>query len=180
MKGCQSFSDPKDCFTKLKWHLVNSSNHYSDPAFVDDLFESMEAETDEVPKHWFDRANPVHVPEDDEAPDEAPDEAVEPHTPPLDAVGGPLAKRKRGQGGSASSSSRAEPVGINLQVDRTELSDHLTLRRSTLLTMLDTVERAAGAAQHAVAIAVTARDAFEKEERRLADCARQLARIVER
>jgi hypothetical protein len=47
-----------------------------------------------------------------------------------------------------------------------------------MLTMLDTVERTTAVAKHAVAIAITARDAFESEERRLNDCARQLDKII--
>jgi hypothetical protein len=61
---------------------------------------------------------------------------------------------------------------------RQELDDSITLRRSTLFTMLDTVERTAAVAKHAVMIAITARDAFEAEERRLNDCARQLDKML--
>jgi hypothetical protein len=44
--------------------------------------------------------------------------------------------------------------------------------------MLDCVERCSAVAKHAVHIAITARDAFESEERRLNDCARQLDKII--
>ena len=168
MKGCQSFTDAETCLESLKWHLVNSSQHFADPAEVDVLFETLEPETEELPKHWF----------DDVAPDPMP-----PHdAPPLHL----LAKRQKvaiasGNQGQASSSSSSGGQGtMALQVDRTELTDMLTLRRSTLLTMLDCVERAAAAAKHAIAISVQARDAFETEEKRLSDCARQLARICDR
>ncbi len=171
LKRCQSFTDAETCLANLKWHLVNSNQHYADPAEVDILFETLEPETEEVPKHWFEDANPEPMPP--------------PDAPPLHV----LAKRQKvavasGNQGSASSSSASGGIGTiavqAIQVDRTELTDTLTLRRSTLLTMLDSVERAAAAAKHAIAISVQARDAFETEERRLSDCARQLARICDR
>ncbi len=172
MKKCQSFTDAETCLANLKWHLVNSNQHYADPAEVDILFETLAPETEEVPSHWFEDAV-------------APDPMPPPDAPPLHL----LAKRQRvavasGNQGSASSSSASGGIGTiavqAIQVDRTELTDTLTLRRSTLLTMLDSVERAAAAAKHAISISVAARDAFETEERRLSDCSRQLARICER
>ncbi len=168
MKGCQSFTDAETCLANLKWHLVNSSQHYASPDEVDMLLETMAPETDEIPKHWFEEA----------ALDPVPPSGV----PPQHLV----AKRQKvavasGNRSEASSSSASGGLGnIALQVDRAELSDLLTLRRSTLLTMLDGVERAAAAAKHAISISVAARDAFETEEKRLSDCARQLARICDR
>ncbi len=155
MKGCQSFANAETCLANLKWHLVNSNQHYADPAEVDILFETLEPETEEVPKHWLEDANPEPMPPSD--------------APPLHV----LAKRQKvadasGNQGSASASSASGGIGTiavqAIQVDRTELTDTLTLRRSTLLTMLDSVERAAAAAKHAITISVVARDAFETEE----------------
>ena len=168
LKGCQSFTEADTCLASLKWHLVNSIQHYADPAEVDILFETFEPETEELPKHWFE--------------DAAPDPMPPPDAPPLHL----LAKRQKvavasGNRSEASSSSASGGLGtIALQVDRAELSDLLTLRRSTLLTMLDCVERAAAAAKHAISISTVARDTFQTEEQRLSDCARQLARICER
>jgi hypothetical protein len=169
LKGCQSFSDADDCLTNLKWHLVNSSNHYAVPTDVDIMFESLEPETEEVPRHWFEAAGGQIG-------------AEQPSGKPPSHL---LAKRQKTSVASvpvpsSSSSSHGMPATISLHVDRAELSDMLTLRRSTLLTMLDCVERAAAAAKHAVSMSVAARDGFETEERRLTDCARQLARICER
>jgi hypothetical protein len=173
-KGCQSFTDANTCMTNMKWHLVNSSQHYMSPEDVDILFHTLEAEVEEIPKHYFDDLG-----------------SGTPATPPLDAAQPPeqappqhlLPKRQRTCGGRSASGSGGSSGGvssISLQVDRAELSDMLTLRRSTLLVMLDCVERAAIAAKHAVAMSTAARDGFEKEERRLSDCATQLARICER
>ena len=165
MKKCQSFTDAETCLANLKWHLVNSSLHYADPDEVDILFETLEPEIEEVPKHWFPET----------------EEGLEP-MPPSDAP--PLhmfTKRPRvADASSGSASSGGIGTIVAIQVDRTELTDTLTLRRSTLLTMLDCVERAAAAAKHAISISTVARDTFQTEEQRLSDCARQLARICER
>ena len=164
LKRCQSFTDAETCLANLKWHLVNSSLHYADPDEVDILFETLEPEIEEVPKHWF--------PETEEGPEPMPPSDA----PPLHM----FTKRPRvADASSGSASSGGIGTIVAIQVDRTELTDTLTLRRSTLLTMLDSVERAAAAAKHAINISVVARDAFETEERRLSDCARQLARICD-
>jgi hypothetical protein len=169
LKGCQSFTDGPSCLASLKWHLVNSIHHYADPAEVDLLFETLDPEMEELPKFWFDNVTPEPMPPAD--------------APPLHV----LAKRRKvaeasgNQGGGASSSSASGGLGsVSVQADRTELTDTITLRRSTLLTMLDCVERAAAAAKHAISISTVARDTFQTEEQRLSDCARQLARICER
>jgi hypothetical protein len=168
LRGCQSFTDGESVLKHLKWHLVNSIQHYADPAEVDILLETVDVETEELPKSWFDDAPPEPMPPAD--------------APPLHV----LAKRRRGadasgnQGGASSSSASGGLGTVSVQADRTELTDTLTLRRSTLLTMLDCVERAAAAAKHAISISTVARTAFETEEQRLSDCARQLARICER
>jgi hypothetical protein len=171
LKRCQSFTDAETCLANVRWHLEKSSQHYADPLDVDILFETLKPETEEVPKHWF--------PETEEVLEPMPPSDA----PPLHV----LAKRQKvavASGNQGSSSSASGGIGTNavlaIHVDRTELTDTLTLRRSTLLTMLDSVERAAAAAKHAITISVVARDAFETEERRLADCARQLARICDR
>ena len=54
----------------------------------------------------------------------------------------------------------------------------ITMRRSTLLAIQDSVERAAAAASHAVKISTAARDAFEAEERRLSECARAIQKLT--
>jgi hypothetical protein len=169
LKGCQSFANAETCLANLKWHLVNSSLHYADPADVELLFETMEPETEELPKFWFEDAAPEPMPP--------------PDAPPQHLLAS-LPKRHKAAaaiGNQGQSSSGSGGLGtVDVHVARAELTDNLTLRRSTLLTMLDCVERAAAAARHAISISTVARDAFETEEKRLSDCARQLSKICER
>jgi hypothetical protein len=176
--GCQSFTDEKSCLKRMKWHLENSTQHYMDPTDVDLLFETLVPELEYVTRSTYTV---------DGAPGTPPLAGATPpsNAPPLHV----LAKRQRtssggdgsDSGGGASSGGIANSGGtISVHVDRAELTDMLTLRRSTLLTMLDCVERAAASAKHAVAMSIAARNGFETEERRLSDCAIQLAKICER
>ncbi len=175
LKGCQSFTDAQSCLNSMKWHLVNSSQHYMDPTDVALLFETLVPELEYVRKERSDNV--------DGAPGTPPLAGATPpsNAPPLHV----LAKRQwTSSGGDGSSSGGGASSGgggtVSVHVDRAELTDMLTLRRSTLLTMLDCVERAAASAKHAVAMSIAARNGLETEERRLSDCARQLARICDR
>ena len=57
--------------------------------------------------------------------------------------------------------------------------DMVSIRRSLLVRLLDSVERASVAASHAVKISTMARDGFEEEKRRLDECAREVQRYVD-
>ena len=53
----------------------------------------------------------------------------------------------------------------------------LEVSRATLKHILDNVERAAAAAEHAVSISDAAREAFEAEHKRLVSCTKDIAML---
>ena len=80
---------------------------------------------------------------------------------------------------SAGSSGSAPASAVSV-VRKDSSDDIVSIRRSLLKSVLDTVERSAAAAAHAVKISTAARTAFEEEHKRLLECTRDLSRFVDK
>lgn len=185
-RKCVSWESEEHCRKLLFDHLSKSGRHQNreDDLDISEVVDYTEVMTEEVDGKWFEDNNTETKPEHKTDHRSDRDRSTRERTPK------PRRRRSSPTHSQGTSSKAAAPQQLEMVPKQpvrppppTLLlppDEQVTVSRTLLKHVLDSIDRAESAAVHAVQISGQARAAFEEESRKLRDTASDVRRMLDR